>query len=416
MPAVQLAGDRPVNLLVISLDTLRRDFVGYHSGRDITPTLDRLMSEGVVLDDHLLGANWTYPSVLSTQTGRNTVDLALHPAVGETVEPYEYTWPTLDEVLLGQGYQSALTSANPFFQPYLGLGRGWSSVSYQAQWPAADALAQSLTQLSTLQATGDPWYLHVHLADPHTPYTADAQYEVGLDVLDPIPYDLESQTGAEELHQAWPSASSEEQALYLAWIEGLYSAELRSLDAELALFLVELETVGALEETLVLVWSDHGEQFFENDHFGHGLNVHDEEGNGVAFYWMSDGGLVPGVYGEPTTQIDLAPTTWDLLGLEIPGQFTGRIAGLADPNRGQLLSHWSKIGTPAMAWKRGDHKLIYRWDGTLELYNRAVDPDEETDIAGDHSKLVAAFWSQLSVEVDKMAAINPNPSPRDPGI
>ncbi len=416
-PAAQLAGDAPVNLLIISVDTFRRDHVGFHGGRDTTPVIDGLMAQGVVLADHAPCANWTYPSVLCSQTGMNSVDLGVHPSVGKTDGAYTYEFPTVDALLKDAGYATALTSANAFFKPSLGTGKDFDHVTVTAQWEADDALANALVQLEALMATGGPWFQHVHLFDPHTPYTAPAEYTLGETAdLAPMAYDFSTQAGVDDMLRTWATLSAEDQAIVSAWIDALYAADVRFADAEIGRFLDALDALGGLDDTLVLFWSDHGEQFYEDGRFGHGVDLHDEEADGWAFLWMKDGGLAPAVFTRPTGQIDLLPTVWDLLGLATPDQFQGHVAGMADADQGRLVAHWAQDGTAAMSWQVGTDKLIYRWDGTLELYDRTADASEDQDIAEQHPDRVSALWDELQPEVAKMVEINPLPTAVPPEL
>ena len=412
-PAVRLTGDRPVNLLVISIDTLRRDHLGFHSGLDTTPTLDGLMAEGVVLDDHTVCANWTFPSVLCHQTGRTSVDAGLHPEMGSAVEPMDNVWRTLDSLLDDVGYRSGLVSANPYFQPSFGLGSAFDLVDVRGQSTAGEALPIALGQILEHLSAGEPWYQHVHLLDPHTPYNAAVEYERDSTGMAVSPFDLHSSEGFDDLRRGWDAASVADQDLTLAWIELLYNAELRYVDAQLKAFLAQLSTLGALDDTLVLFWSDHGEQFFEDQGLGHGLDLHDEETDGFAFFWMADGGLDARVHREPTASIDLAPTVFDLLGHPQPEQFLGDVIGLAAGDRGVISTLWDNR-EPAMALRSGDDRLVYRWDGTLELYDRGTDPGEEHDLAGEKPRLMEKLWSELSPEVDKLQAVYPEPRKVDP--
>lgn len=414
-PVVVLAGERPTNLLVISVDTFRRDYLGAISGLDTTPNLDAMIADGVLLRDHAPCSNWTYNSLLCAQTGRNTVDLGIHVEMGAQITATTSQADTVDYLLKLQGFDAALSSANPYFQPAFGLGRGFDLVAFKGKWQATETFESALVHHGELAVDGNPWYLHVHLADPHAPYTAPVEYERDTADLAPSPFELTTDDGFRALHRGWGGASQVDQALTLEWIYRLYEAEVRYFDDELGRFLGELAERGALDDTLVVLWSDHGEQFFEDGSIGHGVDLHDEEADGFAVFWMADQGLVPAIHREPTTQIDLAPTVFDVLGLPQSDQFDGEIAGMAPADRGRLVAHWNPH-EPAMAWQVGDHKLIYRWGGGVSLFDRATDRDELTDIAAQRPELTSLLWQGLAPQVDKMLAINPFPDAVDPGL
>jgi arylsulfatase A-like enzyme len=373
------------------------------------------MNEGVVLMDHASCSNWTYPSVLCVQTGMHALEVGVLPRIGDTVAAHRVDFPTIDYWLADHGYRSALTSANPYFAPDFGLGWGFDLVDVKGLWPANEAFANAVTQLTTLQKFGVPWYQHVHLLDPHSPYTADLEYREGTSKLAESPFDLTTEQGVNALHARWEEATDQEQELTLIWMNLLYEAQLRFLDAELAEFLADAKEMGALDRTLVVFWADHGEQFFENGRFGHGLDLHDEESDGFAFFWMAEQGLIAGSYSGFTSHMDLGPTFFDLLGLAPPEQFTGDVIGLADPARPRLTVSW-RDDESAAAWQDGPDKLIYRWDGTLQIFDRTGDPNETLDRSAQDPERVAELWASLSLAVAEISAINPQPAPVDPGI
>ncbi len=413
--AVVARGDAPTNLLVISIDTLRRDYIGALSARDTTPFLDSLIAEGVVLNDHASCANWTLNALLCAQTGRYTVDLGFHAAMGGEYDSSMSVADTVDRMLKQRGYDTALSTANAYFQPSFGLGRGWDSVVAKSQWVAEESFESALAQHVQLASTGAPWYLHVHLLDPHSPYSADPVFERNTEMLAQNRFDFSSEAGFDELRREWDQLSGEDRSLALAWVDRLYAAELRSMDEAIRVFMEALADRGALEDTLVVIWSDHGEQFYEDDGQGHGLDLHDEETDAFALFWMADRGLEAGMYPGPTTHIDLAPTVFDLLALPQSDQFEGEIAGLASAERGRLVVHWNQR-EPAMAWQVGNDKLIYRWDGSLSLFERTEDRGETVDVAPLRSRRVGVLWSELQPQVEKMLAIHPSPDAVEPEL
>ena len=165
----------PKNLLFISIDTVRRDRVGRYSGGTQTPFLDELMDEGVVLDDHQSCSNWTYPSMLCLLSGQNTLDLGFEPTVYYGAPDL---FPSGKELLadwLGAaGYQTAMVSASPYLMQTYGTVEGFDTAIGNTVWKAEEAVTQAL-DVATGFSTDAPYYLHLHLLDPHASFSPSAK-------------------------------------------------------------------------------------------------------------------------------------------------------------------------------------------------------------------------------------------------
>ncbi len=405
-PLIQLAGDRPRNLLVISIDTLRRDRVGFTGGTDLTPGLDALAAEGFALQDHHACANWTFPSVLCAQTGRTSLQLGFHPEPGDASEPYPGTYPTLDVMLLEAGFHTALVTTNVFLRPLSGTASGFEVFELMGYDAPEDVAAAALSQLS--EAVGDdrPFYQHVHFLDPHSPYGAPSEWWGDTSHLAPLAWDFTTEAGIDEMLKAWAELDGAEQGNVKGWVDVLYDAEIKRMDAAIADLFTEARALGALEDTLVVVWSDHGEQFWEDGRFGHARATHDEELDAIGLFWMEAGGVVAGETHRPTANVDLVPTVLDLLGLPEAEHAKGSIVGTPPFDRRRVGVHFSPTDTQ-LSMERKGWKLVVDWDGDAALYDRSTDRGEEVDRLADEPALASELWGYLRPRFEDLQDLHP---------
>jgi arylsulfatase A-like enzyme len=406
----------PQNLLVIGIDTLRRDRVGRYTGGDGTPALDALLDASVALDCHHSCSNWTISSTLCFASGRSQLELGFAPY---EAGPYPERISLLPDRLGAAGYATALVSANSFVGPSTEYDRRFDSAVLVTTKRAEDVNEAARQQLSGLLTQSAPWLLQVHYVDPHYPYSPPEPWLEGLEALEPLSFDIDDSAQWTAAMADWEALSPEEQALLMAHVELRYQAELAYLDAALAELLAALrETPGALEDTLVILWSDHGEQFMEHGHYWHGRGLYQEEGAAVAALWTlpaSAGGpgLAPGSWDGPTTHADLYTTALAALQLEADAGASGVLLGEGDPERALTALRFQgdhpegSLNTVQV----GDRWLGFTWSGELELYDLAADPEQRQDRYDPDDPDARALWELLEPEILGLAELTGVESP-----
>ena len=418
--ALTFDGPDPHNVLMVSIDTLRRDRVGRYRqsgslGPSDTPFLDQLLDEGVTLDDHRSCATWTYPSSACAVTGADIVAAGFAPQrrEDETMPSLPEGFTTLAEQLYLHGYETGLLTANAFLGRYTHADRGHRISEVLGLAPASVIVDGGLEIWDALSRDGAPrpWFLHLHFMDPHLPFTPPEAYLSGLEGLEPVDYDLSEQPGYQEAATNWELMSEETHALLEATADVYYGGELRYLDDELRRLFDELEARGALDDTLVVLWSDHGEQFWDHGDVAHGNAVYAEENAAIAAFWAK--GLTPKPWGGATTHEDIAPTVLTALGLDAPGVMDGVVVGGSDYARGPryALSFGSLLEYTNQAVDMGGKRLIYHWRGDLELYDLREDPTEQRDLYAPGDPDVEALWGLLKPRVEMVEALTDDPSP-----
>ncbi len=380
------ASGPPSNLLFISIDTMRRDHMGRYSGGTESPFMDELAAGGLVLDDHKGCSNWTYGAMVCALSGADGVDAGFVPTGGRGDEAMPSDLELLPGLLRSEGFLTGLYTTNKYVGTIAGIERYYD---YFEQEPAGEARAVTDGGLAMLpRLTGARrWMLHLHYYDPHSIYSPPPSYLGDLDALAPIPYDLDTTEDTQRLDREWDRLDGELQALILEHLDVRSRGSVRYVDDELARLFGAMEVRGLLDDTLVVIFSDHGEQFFKYGSLEHGKTLHGVEVDAVALF--SGPGIGSEAWGEPTTHADIAPTTLGFLGLDpqalspaVDLGGAGVAVGEADPDRPRFGVQYAANQSTQQSVNLGDKRLIYRWDGTRELYDLSEDPDERTDIFG----------------------------------
>lgn len=369
------------NLLLISLDSTRRDLLGAYGYRaphapaaQSSPNLDALAAGGVLMEEAYATTSWTFPSHVSLFSGQpelvHAVDVDFHRL--------DAARPTLAEILQAAGYRTAGFFSGPYLEAQFGFARGFeryeacygprlseaSAKSLQAAerldqaergGPAdelraareADALAKQsidfeshrdvsalavseavLSELHRASAAEQPFFVFAHFFDPHYDYvppdpfgaTFDPDYRGALDGRDFYTSPAISTPDPERPGARVRTVGARD----LEHVQSLYAAELAWTDAQIGTILAELKRLGLAERTLVVVLADHGDEFFEHGGIGHRTTLFEELVR-IPLILRLPGELPRGarVRGLVST-VDVLPTVLELL--EVPAP-----EGLASP-------------------------------------------------------------------------------------
>ena len=285
------------NLVLISIDTLRADALGvYGAPVSAAPHLDQLAARGVRFTTVRAPSSWTLPSHAALLTGRWPWRLG----VRRVADAVPRSAIMLAEVLAARGYETRAVVSHLFVDAPYGFGQGYDEVEHAPTERAADAAALALRWLRRRDAHA-PYFLFLHLYDPHWPY--DPQSE--------IPSTLLGDTAlADRVHvQEFTDYLDLAQAMR----QGPPGLTERADAAR-----------QAGRPTIVAVVSDHGDLFGEHGMYGHGITLFEPE---IRVPWIIAGpNLPPGkVVDGPVSLVDVAPTLLGLLGL---GGGLGEIDGL----------------------------------------------------------------------------------------
>jgi len=386
-------GREPVarNLVLIVVDTLRQDRLSaYGYARETSPRLDALAAGGVRVDG-LAPSSWTKPSTATILSGLHPLR---HQAIGESdVIPDEVR--LLAERLSSRGFDTLGVVTNGWLSRAWGFERGFKEYLYLpkmdfGRFPkSADVNAVLLPRLKNLEP---PFFLYIHYLDPHMPYDPPTSWDGSplppdLAALAPFTRDRIAAMGPANLpHELMAKASD------------LYDGEVRENDRAIGEVLDGLDALGLTTSTLVVVTSDHGEEFLEHGRVGHGKALY-EESIRVPLIFNAPCCIPGGVAIGATGLEDIVPTALDLLGVSSEGEgdigFDGvsiatalRGDRVGEPKTPELLFHLDleSEGTASVALRRGPDKLLLAKKPYAKSYfNLAQDPSESGDPTADSS-------------------------------
>jgi arylsulfatase A-like enzyme len=418
--ALSLTGPRPKNVLMLSIDTLRRDHVSRYGKRASTPFLDRFLSEGVALDHHRSCSNWTLASVVCALSGKDHLALEYLPEVTlGTPDPAPARVDFLDEILAGHGFYTARYTPNLFLDAQYGVGNPKDLV-FEKGASGETVSTEGLAMLDRAVSSGKPWFVQLHFLDPHAPYETHPvrHYGAGTD-------DAYARNPRRIPNNVWVGWSDAQKQMIEDKARALYRGDVEYTDQVLDGLWKTLQQRGLLDDTLVVVWSDHGEQFWERGSPSHGNNVNAEESDAIAGFWAKS--LARRPITVPTSHDDIVPTILSVLGFDgdiAKEKMTGLVAGTGSPDRAIFTEDFSGQNTK-MSVDKDNRRLIYNWEGRLQLFDLATDPGET------HDKLAAmartnpddpafpedgrALWKLLEPRVTKLDALYQGISPVLPG-
>ncbi len=307
------------NVIILMVDTLRADHLGYHGyGRPTTPGLDRFAEKSSAFMSHFSHASRTGPSVASLFTSLHVRSHGVVNPIGQWDGKgvLEESRTTLAEILSAAGYSCRAVVSNPNVYHMYGFAQGFEAYHPVPLHSDAGRInAMAIQQLAGMKEK--PFFLYLHYMDPHSPYSAppafgrafsDDKYAGFLtgehSQIDRILRGEIRTTRADEKH-----------------LVDLYDQEVRYWDWEFGRLTGFLEESGLLENTVVVVVSDHGEEFFEHGGVLHGYTLYGEQLRVPLVVWAP--GFLPRKVGGVTRNIDVLPTILDLLDLPVPREIQG---------------------------------------------------------------------------------------------
>jgi choline-sulfatase len=337
------------NVLLVTLDTLRPDALGWVAGSNATPALDRLAAEGFRFPSAISPVPLTFPAHASILTGVLPRRLGIRDN-GQTLGTSP---PTLAEISKARGYTTAaFVSGFPLSRAF-GLDRGFDVYDDRFSAGEGETLERRASEttaaaVSWLASARQPWFLWVHYFDPHYPYEPPR-----------------------ELTRPGP--------------RGAYDGEVVFADRSIGDLLARVEAATG-RENLTVFMGDHGESLGEHGEGTHGFFVYDSTVL-VPLVFRLPGAIRPGESRAPVRLLDVAPTILELTG--IPALESADGTSLVPILRGEpqeiaasyveTFQPWLSYGwAPLKALRDREWKLIAA--PRPELYDLARDPREERDV------------------------------------
>jgi len=429
--------ERP-NIVLVSIDALRADGLGiYGNSPAISPKIDALAKRGLVFQQATSQASSTVPSVASFLTSLYPTELGIITGRKWVIDDMRVT---LAEALQAAGYRTQAFVTNGHLVPAKGYAQGFDG--YVAPEPGrpygldriraetsvvglacrhgslmcdvfSDGYTMFFDRLLVMQNEGgrvndlarrfirlhrdEQFFLWLHYMEPHAAYDPERS-------LGGIPGSVSDER--EDFLRAWTPANKTIPMVMrpddLAAVQALYGGETLDVDGWLDGIWQEIETQGLAGSTLLVITSDHGEEFGEHGDYGHGHTVY-QELDWVPLIFVGPQVTEPGrVVQTPVPMLDLAPTLIDIAGAPSPDLAHGQ--SLLPILQGQeLLPRPIYTESPARrssyddkALRQGYYKLVYNIKlDQAELYNLRNDPGEEHDISSTEPQRTAAMRDDL---------------------
>jgi arylsulfatase A-like enzyme len=292
------------NVLIFLIDTLRLDHLHcYGYDKETSPNIDRFAEESVKFTRLTPQSSWTRPSVASllTSTYPNVHGAQDRDDIMRT------NLPTLAGHLSRHGYETHMLVANANVLPEWGIGHEFFRYVDLSRHDLGNTRDQRVVDAAIEtagNAAGRPWFLYLHTIAPHEPYDPPESFRR-----------FSADTYAEWNEQRYPRRR---EAL------ARYDGEILSVDHQFGRLMDALKALDLYDNTLIVVVSDHGEEFWEHRGTGHGRTLFEEQLR-IPLLLKLPGGRHAGEVRENLVEmIDLAPTFVELLGLPGEHRFQGR--------------------------------------------------------------------------------------------
>jgi len=316
-PAIYVPQKNPKNILLISLDTLRADHVGcYGYPRKTSPNIDLLAEDSAVFLNTYATSPWTLPSHVSLMTGLNCINHQVY----NKEQKMDASILTLADVLREKGYFNGAITGGGFVKGSFGFNKGFDSYRVGGNLNKPDSAHKIATaSLSWIQRHRDRnFFLFVHTYQIHSPYVSPSPYNE---------YYLADDAEYKSFSQSKFRFYQEERYLPVTDklrqnIVDLYDACIRYTDEVLIKLLIEkLKALGIYDNTMIILLSDHGEEFYEHKAWAHSHSVYNETIKVPLIIKFFDSGHAGTNITKFARLIDVMPTIIDELEMDYPDQY-----------------------------------------------------------------------------------------------
>lgn len=442
-----------MRILFLDLDTLRPDHLGcYGYHRNTSPYLDEIARQGVRFDNYHCSDAPCLPSRAALMSGR----FGIHTGVvghGGTAADMRLEGPersfrdSLDRDCLPSIFRRAglrTASVSPFAERH---SAWWFYAGFNEMYNTGHGGAESAEVVSPValdwirrNARQDNWFLHVNYWDPHTPYRAPAEFGDPF-ADDPLPAWLTEEALERHRQMVGPhnsreismynNATSPQYPRHLGEVRDMvdmrqfingYDCGIRYMDEHIGRLLEALDEQGALQDLVIVVSSDHGENLGELGLYAEHATA-DEITTRIPMIVRWPGSVQEHVDTGLHYNLDLAPTLAELLGQEPSARWDGQsyapaLRGEACGREELVVSQCAHVCQRGVRWGSWLYMRTYH-DGyhlfpDEMLFNLAEDPHEECDLAPERPDLCREGAARLSAWHDQMMATQPEGYTVDP--
>lgn len=395
------------NVVLFTIDALRRDVLGCYGNEDgLTPFLDSIQDECVRFDKAHTVAPYTQASFPGILTSSYIFDYPKSQQLSSKRT-------LISEALQKEGITTAGFHSNPYLSGFFGWNRGWDHF-YDSMQDDVSPLCPYIDG-KTINKKVDAWleknagnekpfFMWTHYMDVHEPYVPDQEY---IDRVDPS-----IKMSKQEMFDLFKDVLLKRDVSDPEKVElfkKLYDAHVCQVDDYAKNFFEILKKNNVLEDTTIIITTDHGDEFGDHGSLSHDGKFYSELVHAPLLVYNYEGAKGQ-VEDTLVSGLDLSPTVVDLFGLDPVENFQGQSFlplgdyennGCYGESVGKLSHKIKETDRPAYFFTDGDFKVIYRVeDESWELYDLEADPKEKENII-DSSPKAAEMKEKLQPRINR---------------
>jgi len=380
-------------------DTLRADKVHVYNPKTnvLTPNYDAFAADATRFGWAQVQGTWSLPSQASMLTG-------VYPNVHKATEQASKINPQLPiapEIFKKAGFKTGLFSSNGYVSSKWGFGRGFDENRnfVRENLPNGADNLWGTAKKWILPGKAKPQFVYLAVIEPHVIYNPKKEF---LKQYWDKPYTGPIKpvlTGIQlgKIKKGTLKVNDTDKA----YLEALHNAEITQSDTAFGVFLADLKAAGLYDSSVVVVISDHGDEFWDHGDVGHAQGPHQELVH-VPFMIHAPGLLPVGRVVETDVEaMDLAPTVLELAGIPVPDSMQGQsvLPTALDEIAHTPASSLTQNGTMARGLKSGRYRFIHSGVGHMELYDEIEDPRERTELESKRPIALRQMRNILSLQV-----------------
>jgi arylsulfatase A-like enzyme len=377
------------NVVLLTVDALRKDVLGCYGGDDRwTPFIDSIQNRSVRFSRALSTGPYTQAGFPGILTSSYSLDYGYSKD-----KKFNPNRVLISEPLHDRGITTAGFHSNAYLCAYFGWNRGWDTFYDSMDTDVTDKVPyveasvmnrKAATRLSAQKGRSKPFFLWVHYMDAHEPYIPERWH---IDMIDPSIGIDEDGMFALFKNVLLKRDTTNKDTVEL--LRKLYLAKVRKIDDSIREFFGILQEADVLDETTVIITSDHGDEFGEHGGLSHDGKMYSELVDVPLIIFnpsLSEGKICDKV----VSTINVPPTILHLFGLEPVSKFQGRSL-LPVENYASIGAYGESIEKrgekekgdekPIYFYRDGDLKIIYREaNDSWEMYDLKEDPKERNNL------------------------------------
>ncbi len=319
----QTTSKNSFNIVLITIDTLRADHLScYGYERETSPNIDKVAEEGILFKNVIAPSSWTSPSMVSLFTSTYPINHGVVSGIGYHWNPtqqevFSSSLTTLTETLKSCGYTTFGVTSNLHLSRQFGFARGFDNFECLPFLSALD-VNKSVLQWEEEIKSSNKYFLWIHYFDPHFPYTGRRPWIENYINLTATFKPHFHTANFSQLVELIPELKADHQAL--SNLIACYDSEINYVDSHLGEIIKKFDLE---KNTLLIITSDHGEEFLDHGYLGHGSNLHQETINIPLVVKMPSNSRME-IIERHVNLVDIMPSILGILNINFPEQLVGQ--------------------------------------------------------------------------------------------